>query len=119
MSRMRTELSEMPHGAQTPFRYASSEFWNAWRDSPTMNSVATFFEPSMREKPRAEGRMIFWRMSSMSPTSCERSATLSSCRLNSSVPSACTVKPSCVRNVIASAPESSKRWLCTFTIETE
>ena len=83
-----------------------------------MNSVAFFFEPSMREKPRAAGRTIFCRMSSMSPTSCERSATLSTSRLNSSVPSAFTVKPSSVRNEIASAPLSSKRWLWMLTIET-
>ena len=118
MSRISTELSDTPQGLHTSFRYFSSESWNAWRDSPTMNSVAFFFEPSMREKPRAAGRTIFCRMSSMSPTSCERSATLSTSRLNSSVPSAFTVKPSSVRKEIASAPLNSKRWLWMLTIET-
>ena len=83
-----------------------------------MNSVALFLLPSSRENPRADGRMIFCRMSSMSPTSCVRSAAWSGSMLNSSVPSAWTVKPSSVRNEIASAPLSSKRWLWMFTIET-
>ena len=54
----------------------------------------------------------------MSPTSCVSSAAWSGSMLNSSVPSAWTVKPSSVRNEIASAPLSSKRWLWMFTIET-
>ena len=43
---------------------------------------------------------------------------MSTSRLNSSVPSAFTVKPSSVRKEIASAPLSSKRWLWMLTIET-
>ena len=55
----------------------------------------------------------------MSPTSCESMATFSTSMLNSSVPSAVTVKPSSVRNVMASGPLISKRWDWMFTMETE
>ena len=107
MSRISTELMEMPQVRQFACRNFSSSFWKSWRLSPTMNSVAVFLLPSMRAKPLTDGKISFLRMSSMSPTSWERQGADSAEILNSTVPSSEILKPSMVMKTMASSPLNS------------